>query len=241
MRGVPNHPVQCMSCGRQQGCAKDSLCHRCRINLRPNPRKRFWWTPDLDQQLVRIYQNTRRRQDLSKGLTHLQRLTGFSRVTITSHASELGLCHVQRRPWTATELDFVAENAGTLSISAIARRLRRTHYSVKAKASGLRRSMRVRQGYSREDVRLLLGVRSTQVRRWIGNGWLRVEEERVTEKSIKSFLANHPEEYRLSRVDEAWYKSLLFPTFGRGHAFKNTNDMSSRQPSAGVLGILVDF
>jgi hypothetical protein len=28
------------------------------------------------------------------------------------------------------------------------------------------------------------------------------------------FLREHPEEYRLSRVDEAWYKGLLFQSFG---------------------------
>ena len=45
-------------------------------------------------------------------------------------------------------------------------------------------------------------------------GWLRVQQGRVTEPSIIKFLREHPEEYRLSRVDEAWFKGLLFPAFG---------------------------
>ena len=175
----------------------------------------------MDRQLVRIYQNSCCRKDLTRGLTYLQRLTGFSRVTITSHAAELGLRILQRRSWTSAELEVIAENAGTLSTSAIARRLGRTHYSVKAKAAELHRFMRVTDGYSREDIRLLLGVGCAQVREWVSNGWLRVDQGRITEKSVRAFLADHPEEYRLGRVDEAWYKGLLFPSFGRSQTFKN--------------------
>jgi hypothetical protein len=31
------------------------------------------------------------------------------------------------------------------------------------------------------------------------------------------FLRDHPEEYRLNRVDETWFKGLMFPLFGRAY------------------------
>jgi len=213
MRGVPTHFVECFSCRTGKGCAKDSLCHRRRIMSRPNPRKRFVWTQELDQRLIRIYQDSRSRTELSRGLSYMQRQTGFTRVVITSRAGALGWSFVERRKWDRAELCFVQENAGALSAAAIARRLRRTHYSVKAKVAQLGLQLRVREGYSRDDVSTLLGVGAARVREWIDRGWLYLDQDRVTERSMKQFLMAHPEEYKLNRVDEAWYKGTLFPTF----------------------------
>ena len=236
MRGVPNRFVNCISCRTGKGCAKDSLCHRCRLLRRPNSRRRFVWTPELDQALVRTYQTARTRIDLSGGLDHIQRQTGFTRVVITSRAGALGLSFVQRRKWEPFELRFIEENAGTLSASVIARRLKRTHYSVKAKVaqSGLR--LRVREGYSRDDIRTLLGVRAARVREWIEKGWLALEQERVTERSMRQFLVAHPEEYKLNRVDEAWYKGTLFPTFGLFDFFQKRTRIHQS-----ANGLLVEF
>jgi hypothetical protein len=220
MRGIPNQFVQCICCKIGKGCQKDSLCHRCRILSRPNPNKKFVWTDQFDQLLVRTYQSCRNRQELSSGLNQIQRVTGFTRVVITSRAGALGLSFVNRRKWEEAELSFLQENAGTASPAAIARRLRRTHYSVKAKVAQLGLQLRVREGYSQDDLRILLGVGPARVREWIGKGWLKVEGNRVAERSIKQFLIHHPEEYKLNKVDEAWYKGTLFPLFGRSTHFR---------------------
>jgi len=116
-----------------------------------------------------------------------------------------------------------------MSASAIARRLGRTHYSVKAKVAQLGLQLRVREGYSRDDVRTLLGVGAARVQEWIGKGWLQLDQDRVTERSMKQFLMGHPEEYKLNRVDEAWYKGTLFPTFGRSSSFRSELGFSVRQ------------
>ncbi len=220
MRGVPTHFVQCISCKTGKGCQKDSLCHRCRILSRPNPRKKFVWTEQLDQLLIRTYQSCRDREELTHGLNQIQRVTGFTRIVITSRAGALGLSFVNRRKWDEAETNFLAENAGTLSSSAIARRLRRTHYSVKAKVAQLGVQLRVREGYSQDDLRILLGVGLSRVHHWIARGWIKLEAGRVTERSIKQFLMEHPEEYKLNKVDEAWYKGTLFPQFGRSNHFR---------------------
>jgi hypothetical protein len=198
---------------------------------RSNPRKKFVWTEALDQALTRTYQSSKRREELTKGLNHFQRLTGFTRIVITSRAGALGLSFVERRKWTAEELEFVREHAGELSHSAIARRLKRTNYSVKAKVSQLALSLRVREGYSIDDLRSLLGVRASSVRRWVVAGWLRLQNDRVSETSVRQFLFEHPEEYSLRRVDEAWYKGLIFPTFGRSHAFRTEMNVMQKTHS----------
>jgi hypothetical protein len=112
----------------------------------------------------------------------------------------------------------LSEAAGRLSKSAIARKLNRTYWSVKAEFSKLELQSRVRDGYSQVDVALLLGASPQSVRKWIGLGWLRMYDSRITEVSLVRFLRTHAEEYQLSRVDEAWFKGLLFPEFGRKHS-----------------------
>ena len=214
MRGIPNNKVSCSRCGRLAGCPKDALCHRCRITSRPNPHTRFVWTPGLDQTLTHAYRNARSRSELSKNLDYLQRQTGFTRVVILSRAAALGLNSKQKR-WTREEVEQVAELAGTLSKAAIARKLNRSYCSIKAELSKLQLSARVTEGYSQVDLMCLLSVSARTLRKWMGLGWLKVQGNRITEGSVARFLREHPEEYSLNRVDEAWFKGLLFPAFGR--------------------------
>jgi hypothetical protein len=60
------------------------------------------------------------------------------------------------------------------------------------------------------------------VKKWIKMGWVRLQDNRLTEASVAKFLRDHPDEYKLNRVDEAWFKGILFPAFGR----------TSREPSS---------
>src|SRR5262245_15709912 len=119
MRGVPNHPVTCVQCGGGNGCPKDGRCHRCRIKSRPNPNKRFYWTSDLDNALIRAYRRARSRRELTSNLNHIQRLSGFTRVVILSRAEALGLSFCVKRPWTEAEVELLRDDLGTLSKSQI--------------------------------------------------------------------------------------------------------------------------
>lgn len=215
MRGIPNHPVTCTRCGSGKGCPRDGLCHRCRMTGRPNPNKRFFWTSELDNALTRAYRNAHNRVELSNNLNHLQRVSGFSRVAILSRAEGLGLSFGSRRPWSAEEVESLRELLGTRSKAQIARALRRTYYSVKAQVARLDLSARISADYSQQQIQELFGVGRKRVCQWIRNGWLHVSNGRVTESSLEKFLRRHPEEYQLSYVDEAWFKGMLFPSFGR--------------------------
>src|ERR1035441_9612333 len=97
MRGVPNHPVICRICGRVRGAPKDELCHVCRLKSRPNSKKKYFWTQELDVALTRAYRFAQNRRELTDLLNHLERSSGFPRFAIVSHAAELGLSFDIRR------------------------------------------------------------------------------------------------------------------------------------------------
>ncbi|HXB21271.1 MAG TPA: hypothetical protein VNV88_07820 [Candidatus Solibacter sp.] len=213
MRGIPNNPVVCIGCGELRGSPKDRRCHSCRIQTRPNPNKKFSWTAELDQELQLAYKEAHTRRELSENLNRFQKRSGFTRIVMLARAAQLGIS-AKRKRWTPEEIEVLSEAAGSLSKAAIARKLKRSYWAVKAECSKLQISSRLSEGYSRADIECLLGVGPRSVRKWITLGWLRVQDGRVTEPSVIKFLREHPEEYRLSRVDEAWYKGLLFPSFG---------------------------
>jgi hypothetical protein len=216
LRGVPNNPVLCRSCNKLNGSPADQLCHGCRVKTRPSPNKRFFWTPEFDQQLRLCYLEAPNKVALTENLTGLQKRTGFTRVVLLARAAHLGLS-AQSRPWTPGEIQSLENLAGTFSSSAIARKLGRSYGSIKARCAKQNISRRISDGYSREDVESLLGVGARSVRKWIKSGWLKLHQDRVTESSMIRFLREHPEEYRLNRVDETWFKGLLFPSFGRNY------------------------
>lgn len=233
MRGIPKQAVTCTVCGGQNGCPKDQLCHRCRLALRPNPNKRFHWTTELDQSLGLAYQRARSRRELSESIDHLQRRTGFSRAAILSRATELHLSS-ERQAWTDQEIEILRELAGTLSKSAIARKLGRSYWSVKGAFSRMEISARLTDGYSREDAAMLLGVSARSIRSWISMGWLVVRDGRISEASMRTFLRRHSEEYSLNRVDEPWFKGMVFPSFGRRAAADTTRPGTKQHCVAGL-------
>ena len=181
--------------------------------MRPNPNKRFHWTAELDEMLRRAYKQAHNRRKLSASLDEMERRTGFSRAAILSRAAELRL-NSPRRPWSEQETRRLAEFAGTLGKASIARKLGRSYWSVKAAFSRLEFSARLVEGFTREDIAGLLGASPRTVRGWIERGWLLVRDGRVTESSLRRFLCEHSEEYSLSRVDETWFKGMVFPMFG---------------------------
>lgn len=162
---------------------------------------------------------------LIQNLSHLQQTTGFSRFTILSHAVELGLSST-RRAWSKQDLSFLRDDLGRISAAALARKLGRTHSSVKAKVSKLRMSARITEGYSYADLQELLGVSKRRLDKWVQMDWLRMKANRASEESVARFLRTHPGEYVLSRVDEAWFKGLVFP------AFNTAGDVASKSKAA---------
>ena len=199
--------------------------------MRPNPSKRFHWTAELDEMLRRAYKQAHNRRKLSASLDEVERRTGFSRPAILSRAAELRL-NDPRRPWSEQEVRLLAEFAGTVSKASIARKLGRSYWSVKAAFARLEFSARLVEGFTREDVAGLLGAGPRTVRGWIERGWLLVRDGRITESSLRRFLCEHAEEYSLSRVDETWFKGMVFPMFGRNVTEPQRIRSQPREPAA---------
>jgi hypothetical protein len=104
--------------------------------------------------------------------------------------------------------------AGTLTAGAIARRLGRTRWSVQLRAARLELSLRVRTGYNVTDLAAVFGVHRTRARGWVTRGLLGPPEAwqglRVSDVAVARFIRRHPHEYDLRRVDELWFKSMVF-------------------------------
>jgi hypothetical protein len=210
MRGVPNHPVTCTTCGAQRGAPKDQLCHACRIKSRPNVKKKYCWSPEFDLALTRAYRFAQDRRELTQLLNHLQRSINFPRFVILSRAAELGLAFQVRRHWTAQEVEAMRELLGTYSTKTVALKLGRTYYSLKRKVAIMQLSSRIREGYSLKDIQDLIGVNPRKIHTWILKGWLRLDNGRASNVELRRFLRRHPEEYILRRVDDAWFKDIMF-------------------------------
>jgi hypothetical protein len=233
MRGIPRNPVRCLRCRRMTACAADQLCHSCRITVRPNPRRRFVWTTEFDALLVSAYRRAQTRKELSQNLAAFQRGTGFTRVVMLARAVHLGLSFSRRRPWTPEETALLQTWAGRYSTTSIARKLRRTFPSVKAKMKQMEISVRVTEGYSQADLAELLGASPTSIRRWCRNGWLALIHGRVPEAAVVRFLRLHPHEYHLRRVNDAWFKGLIFPAFNSADASSHaTRERKLQRPTA---------
>jgi hypothetical protein len=195
-----------------RGAPKDELCHVCRLKSRPNSKKKYFWTQELDVALTRAYRFAQNRRELTDLLNHLERSSGFPRFAIVSHAAELGLSFDIRRHWTDTEVETMRELLGSYSHKAVALKLGRTYQSVKGKIAALQLSSRIREGYSLNDIQDLIGVNSRKVYGWIRKGWLRLDQGRASDAEMRRFLQRHPEEYVLRRLDEAWFKDIMFST-----------------------------
>lgn len=85
-------------------------------------------------------------------------LTGLPRWYIKRQAGRLGLTlHMDRRPWTASEMNLLEKLVGRVSSATIAKRLHRPESSIVNKLKRLGNSQRVREGYTMSDLEQCLG------------------------------------------------------------------------------------
>lgn len=214
MRGVPLNPVTCKCCGSEYGAPKDQRCRLCRM-LATNPRHKYFWTPKEDQRLRDLYSSAGSKRELTAAIDQAVRETGKPRHIVRLRAQTLGITSDPRRMWRKEEVEQLRELAGQIGIKAIARRLRRSHHSVAAKLERLSISWRLTEGYTHQDLCNCLGVSVKSVHRWIDRGMLAPDpllNDRIPESQVHALLFKHPAEYSLRRVDEIWFKDLVFGT-----------------------------
>jgi hypothetical protein len=222
---MPNNPVTCEKCGSPEGFPNVRRCRRC---MPPTSRKQYFWTPDLDERLRRIYaDHAHNREALGAGITALAKQMRCPRYIVSNRAGELRIRTGRGKPWIREDVEFLRESAGNKSIEFMMKALKRGQVSLLSKLWELRLSWRVTQGYSRQDLTEVFCVSAYLVGRWIERGWLRPvpSTNRIPEEQVLHFIKKHPEEYSLKRVDEAWFKGMLFPSFGT-----NIHDRRDRVP-----------
>ena len=195
-------------------------CSRSTAGHRPRTSK-YAWRPEYDAYLKDHYFGGLNRR--FQVLNRMIRMTGLPRWYIKRHAARLGLTmHMDRRPWTRTELDRLENMVGQVSTATIAKRLGRPESSVVNKLKRLGTSRRVRDGYTMRELELCLGEDHHKITKWIQSGWLqdrlqgtrrrgrsRNDIHRIREDDVVEFIRNHPQQINLGKVDQTWFLDLL--------------------------------
>lgn len=174
-------------------------------------RRAYRWTPEQDEMLREGYRSSRNRADISGVLTRVCTLTGFPRHEAKQRARELELTVNPNTYWSKEHVEFLMNHAGEKSMSQIAKILGRSYRSVRAKVSSVGISGQLRDGYSGRDLASIFGVAEETVGKWERRKWLsRGHNAKFSDASLQTFIRQHPAEYDLRRVDQVWFKGLMF-------------------------------
>jgi hypothetical protein len=210
--------------GRQQQAQPSHLgqySSECRKKRESCSKSKYVWRVEYDAYLrTHYFGGLNRRFQVLNGMV---RLTGLPRWYIKRQAARLGLTlHMDRRPWTADEMNLLEKLVGRVSSATIAKRLHRPESSVVNKLKRIGTSRRVRNGYTIRELELCLGEDHHKITQWIKNGWLRDRLQgtrrhdgngndihRIREKDILTFIRNHPQEFNLGKVDQTWFLDLV--------------------------------
>ena len=196
-------------------------CRLCRAERRRQAKAKYQCRPEWDAYLRAHYHGGLNRR--FQVLNRMVRETGLPRWYIKRQAARLGLTmHMDRRPWTAAELDLLEHMVGRVSTATIAKRLLRPESSIVNKLKRMGTSRRVREGYTIRDLEMCLGEDHHKIAAWIRNGWLRDRLQgtrrhdgngndihRLPERDVFSFIKRHPEEINLGKVDQTWFLDLV--------------------------------
>ncbi|GEM_PF-1618745 len=191
---------------------RDGMCRRCRLH-HGLCRRKYFWTEEQIAKLRWAYE-AKGVKELKQRIDRVVAITGFPRTIVCREAQRQGLASVHR-PWTEIEKQYVRDHVGEMTACQIARVLHRGVGVTYNLIHKLGFSARVREGYTLKDLCQAFGVSEKTVNYWLNRGWMRLNpNDRVSEPAVLAFIRKHPDEYSLRRVDEYWFKSLVFPHFG---------------------------
>jgi hypothetical protein len=125
---------------------------------------------------------------------------------------------VDRRPWNPEEVEYLKEKLGAVSVTGIAHDLNRSVISVRVKATKLKFSVRLSEGYNVSDLAECFGLHHSRIESWARRGLLGKPHGhgghggniRFAETNVVRFIRRYPSEYNLGRVDATWFKSMVF-------------------------------
>lgn len=215
----------CVQCGGEKP-GHDGLCQRCRARGLAQTNRRYVFTEELRDDLRDAYAGGY--QHLTAGLDRLVRRTGWPRFAFIREARRLEIGSVGTRwAWTPEEDAYLAEHAGVQPMDEIAKALGRSRRSVWMRSQRrLRTSMRVSEGYTVQDLAEAMSISWKGMHALFERGYFgrvkNIQGHRVSEKAVVKFLVEHPDKYDLRRVDQGWFKAVLFGGGARGCDYVRT-------------------
>jgi hypothetical protein len=179
--------------------------------------RKYHFTPELTEELRAAYQLTK--YPRARAIRKLMARTRWPKHAFQMEAIRLGLVTHHWRAWTVEDLQYLQEAVGRVSTKQMALRLHRSVRAVGAQLDQLRISRRGRrEDYCVQDLCEVFGAPQSKVKGWMRRGLFgkihEVGELRVTEQSVMRFVRSCPTEYDLRRVDQVWFKSMLFAGLG---------------------------
>ena len=174
-------------------------------------------TPQLLEELRLAYVGTR--PEISASLKRVSARYKIPAHRLTMEARRQGWQTSARKPWTTKEDAFLLEGLGKISYGKMAAELKRGWSSVAARVRELQRLQAVQRAaggfYLEEELARVFGVGLRSVRKWIACGFFGKSEsidgvDGISSAQVARFVREHIGEYSLARVDQCWFKALVF-------------------------------
>jgi len=203
----------CARCGTGRA-RRNGLCAACQLLAYAQlQKKKYVWTEELLAELREAYVGDR--QHLSRGLDRLVQKTGWARHAFLNKAVALRITRVSAwRNWTSEDDNYLRAMAGVLTTARIAKKLRRSCGSVRQRMQQLKGSLRLREGYTVSDLSAVFKTTREFLTSRLEKGYFgQIRKDkgyRVSEEAVARFLVQHPHEYDLRCIDQAWFKAVLF-------------------------------
>ena len=177
----------------------------------------YTFTPELTAALREAYRAADRAA-LTRAITGLKRYRPtWPRKAWIAEAQKLGLTLIDKQKWTAEEDAYLAEHAGRVPTARMAKKLGRSERCVASRCTRLAVSRKPRNGYTMADLQECFGVSQQKVEAWRRRGLLGQVTElggagghRVMDRDVVRFIRRHSSEYDLRRVDQVWFRSMVF-------------------------------
>ena len=211
---------ECEQCARPFHVARQSsqrrLCTHCayRPSARRARRRKYVWTEQAEQLLRDSYDGK-----IYGRAAELAAVLGFPAWEVKHHAARLGLTYTQdRHEWKPEELRELLSWVGDRDVKWISRRLKRSVTSVVLKLKRLKIRRRCTEGYTLRRLCDCFGVDHHGIEGWVKRGWLPMRygipaganrRWKLHQAEVVAFIREHPMEYRLDKVDQAWFLGLL--------------------------------
>jgi hypothetical protein len=166
----------------------------------------------MDAIVRAAWQNPKDYKHLTPAIDEAVRRIGYPRHIVKMRAQRLGLTYDVRHKWSAWEEQFLMTYAGSKSKRWIARRIGHGYTATEAKMNSMGLRTALREGMTASDLAAALGVCLQTVNRWEADRLLRRKGGNFHEAAVRSFVGQYPSEYDLRKVDQSWFKALLFPS-----------------------------